>query len=169
MVEINNVNSEGINGVLRFRNQRKEDLFQIGATGTSNGMPAGPYYLNTLNVTAAATLVPSTHGGYVVYATTDALVFTLQTLSASTAGNTTNGQTFTLMNTASDGGAKLLLRTNATTDYMVGYGSAATTNCVISNTKATQRYGDYVRVTAGVSPVWVVTDVVGTWAFAATS
>lgn len=169
MVENINVNSEGINGVLRFRNQRKEDLFQIGATGTSNGMPFGPYYLNTKNVTAAASFNPSTHGGYVVYATTDDLVFTLPTLSVSTAGATTAGYEFTLMNTASSGGAKLVLRTNATTDYMSGYGSAATTNCALTNTKLTQTYGDMVTVRAGISPVWLVTKVVGTWAFSATS
>ncbi len=162
-MELGNVNSEFINGVLRFRNAKtKADLFQIGATGTSNGMPFGPYYLNTLNVTAAATLVPSTHGGLVVYATTDDLVLTLQTATA-----TTVGEAYTIMNTASAGGAKLILRTNATTDYFVGYGSGATTNCALVNTKTTQKYGDAVTVQNGVLLKWNVTNIVGTWAFAA--
>lgn len=159
--EISNVGSEFQLGALRFKDYLRQDLLVIGAT---TGLPFGAQNQATLNVTAAATLVPSTHGGLVVYSTTDAVVLTLQTATA-----TTVGECYTIVNTASNGGALLIVRTNATTDYIVGYGSGATTNCAMSNTKLTQKRGDSVTFTNGVLLKWNVTNVVGTWAFAATS
>ncbi len=159
--EISNVNSEFQLGALRFRDNLKQDIFVIGPT---TGLSCGQQNQQSLNVTAAATLVPSTHGGYIVYATTDGLVLTLQTATA-----TTFGECYTIVNTASSGAALLQIRTNATTDYMLGIGSGATSNCVAKNTKTTALRGDSITVQNGALLKWNVTNVVGTWAFAATT
>lgn len=160
--EISNVKSEWVNGALRFKTAPNgEDLFTVGCT---TGVPFGFQGQSTLNITAATTLVASTHGGLLLYCTTDDIVFTLPTVTA-----TTVGYHFTIMNTASDGGAKLVLRTNATTDYIVGYGNGATTNCAMTNTKDTANKGDKVSVQSSILLIWYVVDAVGTWAFSATS
>ena len=167
-IENTNVRSVGINGALRFQDTKAQDLAVIGAT---TGIPFGAYYRATRNITAATTLAASTHGGYLTYCTTDAIVVTLPAVAASTAG-----LSFTIMNTASDGGALLQLKTAAATDWFNGgMGAAATTNLVLANTKATQRLGDSLTVVCGgfnstaLPSAWFVTSVVGTWALAATT
>lgn len=162
MNELTNVRSFGDKGALKFVTTRGEDIFVIGAT---TGIPFGPTNQYTVNITAAATLVPSTHAGAIVYCTTDNVVVTLPAVAAST-----QGLMFTIMNTASDGAALLELKTGGAGDYVVIGGTVtATTNLVIANTKATQQYGDSLTViqgawvAGGTTNCWITTNYTGTW------
>jgi hypothetical protein len=161
-IENTNVRSVGIAGALRFKDTLGQDLFVIGAT---TGLPFGNYYANVVNITAAATLAASTNAGYITYCTTDAVVVTLPAVSVSTVG-----LAFTVMNTASDGGSLLQIKSASAADWLNGgMGAAATTNLVLKNTKATQRKGDMIQLVCSGSTAWFVREVVGTWALAATT
>ena len=161
--EISNVRSNFINGALRFqRVSTNEDLFVIGAT---TGVPFGAQNQQVVNITAATTLNPSTHAGAIVYNTTDAIVCTLPACGPSTAGII-----YTVMNTASDGGAITCVKSAGATDWINGAGTAAaTTNLAINNTKATHKYGDMISLTCNGSTAWFVIARVGTWSIATTT
>lgn len=156
--EINLVNSKFVNGVLRFQNYRVEDVFEMGAT---TGVPFGAHY-QTNTTMAAATSLTTAMCGKRVLCSTDAVVYTLPTAAVA-------GVNFLVTNTASDGGALIVVKTAATTDVIMGNGANATTNCAILNTKATQRFGDSIGLMSSGSVTWFCTNVVGTWANAATS
>lgn len=160
-MEYSKIGGEGKDGVLHYKNERNETLFTIGA---SSALPFGAHKQGVSNITVATSLLASTHGGYVVTCSGDNIVVTLPT-----AATKATPEVFTLMNTASNGGALLLFRTNATTDYFLGGGAAATSACCATNTKLTQKYGDLIGVMSSGSVTWNITSIVGTWAFAATS
>lgn len=163
MPELTNVRSSGVNGALVFTDTIGQKYFVIGAT---TGLPFGAYNQSYVTITAATTLVPSTHAGLIVNCTTDAIVVTLPAIATST-----NGIQYTIINTASDGGALLELKTGAASDWVIIGGTAtATTNLVLANTKTTQKYGDMITVTQGTNTLtttttnaWITINKVGTW------
>ena len=158
MPELTNVRSIAINGALRFKDTQGQDLFVIGAT---TGVPFGSYY-QVVSTAGATITLTAANCGKLITTTTDQCVVTLPSAAIM-------GLSYTIQNTASDGGALLAIVTPATTDVIQGYGSAATTNCGMRNTKSTQRYGDSVGLLSSGSVTWFVTNVIGTWVTASTS
>ena len=151
--EISNVNSVWIDGVLRFRNQRSEDVLEIGAT---TGIPAGAHYQTNTTIAAATTLTVA-NCGRMVLCSTDSVVVTLPLAALP-------GLTYTIMNTASDGGALLVVKGAATTEVFQGNAVSATTATACKNTALTQRFGDCIGLRSTASVTWIITNVVGTWA-----
>jgi len=161
MPELNNVRSAGINGALRFQKAYTgDDIFVIGAT---TGVPFGPYNQNVVAVTTAVTVAASTHAGKLITCGVDGTVISLSDHTSSTS----YGAFYTIMNTASDGGALIVIKAagSGSSAWIVAGGTAsATTNTVIANTKATQQYGDYVCLRFNGSTAWIVNESAGTWA-----
>ena len=158
-MELTNVRSYGDKGALKFVTIRGEDVFVIGAT---TGIPFGSVNQLVVNITAATTLNPSTHGGAVVYCTTDNIVVTLPANGPSSAGIV-----YQVQATASDGAMLFQLKTASATDwFQMGGVTAATTNLIAKDVKATQQYGDELSITSNGSTCWFCTNTIGTWTLA---
>jgi hypothetical protein len=159
-MELSKVQSQHIDGVLRFKNERNEDLFNVGAT---TGIPISSQYQKVTNLTAAATLAAS-DCGYVITCSTDAVVITLPSATGT-------GYNYIIMNTASDGGALINVKGAVPIIGGSGAGSASDGLVVATNTKATHKIGDAIGVTLGwvTTNAWIVTELVGTWARATTT
>jgi hypothetical protein len=155
MVDINKVFATWHNGALKFKDYLGQDVIVIGPT---TGLPFGQYYQQTVKVTTAATMAPSTHGGAIVYCSVDGTVLTLPTAAATTAG-----VEYTFVNTASDGGAAIAIKTGAAADYIFGYSNYVSTSIAAVNTKTTQRYGDTLRISQTPSSGWAIGTMIGTW------
>jgi len=164
--EIANLKANWINGALRIQDVATgNDVLVIGAT---TGAPYGYQNQGTATITTATTLTPSTHGGKLLLCPTDGTVISLTDGASSTA----YGAQYTITNTASDGGALVVVAGAGTASsyWILGAGTAnATTNTFIANTKTTQQYGDSVTLQFNGSTAWMVTNLVGTWAISATS
>lgn len=164
--EIANHVSNWINGALRIQKaNNRDDVMVIGAT---TGIPFGAYNLKSIAVTTATTLVASTHLGMVITCGVDGTVISL----SDHASSTSYGATYTIMNTASDGGALIVIKgagTGSSAWFNCGGTVTATTNIYLHNTKTTQQYGDYVKLTFNGSTSWVVNERSGTWALSTTS
>jgi hypothetical protein len=159
--EIANVKAVWSGGVLTFQDVRTGNTIVTLGASTGLQMFAGP---TVTTYTAAATL-STTQAGKIVNCTTDAVVFTLPLASTSMAG-----LSYTIRNTASAGGALLVVRTNATTELICGNGSATgAAICAAVNTKATQAYGDQITLVNSGAVLWHLSNVVGTWAMSTTS
>jgi hypothetical protein len=158
--EISNVQSTWRNGALRFQKVANgDDIFVIGAT---TGLPFCSYNLNVTTVTTAVTLAASTHAGKTIACGVDATVISL----SDHASSTSYGASYTIVNTASDGGALVVVKaagTGSSAWFAAGGTASATTNTVIANTKTTQQYGDFISVRFNGSTSWIVYDSAGTW------
>ena len=154
-MELSKISSRHVDGVLHFYNERNEELMLIGAT---TGIPLSYQYLKVTNLTAAATLAAS-DCGYVITCSTDSTVITLPTATGT-------GYNYVIMNTASDGGAVVLLKGAVPIVGGSGAGSASDGYVVATNTKATHHFGDTIGVTLGwvTTNAWIVTEIAGTWA-----
>lgn len=158
--EIANVRARWSGGVLIFEDISGNQLLTLGAS-TGLQIFAGP----TVTTYAAASTLSTTQAGKIINCTTDAVVITLPLASTSMAG-----LSYTIRNTATDGGALLVVRTNATTELIVGNGSASSAAiCAASNTKATQQYGDQISLINSGAVLWHLSNVIGTWALSTTS
>lgn len=158
--EIANIKSTWINGALRFQKvANSDDIFVIGAT---TGLPFSSYNLNVATVTTAVTIAASTHAGKTIACGVDGTVISL----SDHASSTSYGASYTIVNTASDGGALLVVKaagTGSSAWFVIGGTASATTNTVIANTKTTQQYGDFISVRFNGSTSWIVYDSAGTW------
>jgi hypothetical protein len=166
MADIANVNSIWVNGALRFvKAGTNDDLFVIGAT---TGVPFAAYNRAVKTVTTAVTLAASTDVGKLIACGVDGTVITM----TDGVSSTSHGASYTILNTASDGGALIQVKFGGTgSSYWVAMAGnvSATTNLVASNTKATQELGDYITVRFNNSTSWVVTEYAGTWALSGTT
>ncbi len=130
-----------------------------GAVVTSAGirMQAVPTGRATRAATGQTeTISAAADVGMVITCTADNSVITLPPVGT--------GQTYTIMNMAADGTAKVSLDTNSADKFLGGCGIAACDDGdKISNTKATAKKGDYVTVSYGTADGWYIVDMVGTW------
>lgn len=158
--EIANIKGTWVNGALRIQKAANgDDIMVLGAT---TGLPWGAYNLNVTNVTTAVTLAASTHAGKTIACGVDGTVISLSDHTSSTS----YGASYTIVNTASDGGALVVVKaagTGSSAWFVIGGTASATTNTVIANTKTTQQYGDYISVRFNASTAWIVYDSAGTW------
>ena len=93
--------------------------------------------------------------GKVFYSDVDGTVFTLPPI--------TSGQTFTFVNTAPDGTAKLSISPNGSDGIM--YAGSSTDNKDLINTKLTAKMGDKVTIyNIASADYWSVDQINGTWA-----
>jgi hypothetical protein len=156
-MELTNVGSYGKNGTLYFyRAGVNEAFYMLSAT---SGLPVGMVNQNVTLITTAKTLTAS-DCGYVLVTSVDDMVITLPSATGT-------GLNYTIINTASDGGALLKVK-GAVPVLGNGAASASDSYIVASNTKATHKYGDAISVTLGwvTTNAWFITNLVGTWAMA---
>ena len=74
------------------------------------------------------------------------------------------GYHFTVMNNGADG-AVLVTISPDSADKIAGGGYTAVDNKDLTNTKATARKGDYVKLLGDGVNGWFITEIVGTWAY----
>jgi hypothetical protein len=107
---------------------------------------------------SAYTVVANTDSGKTFITFTDNMVFTLPAIAL--------GETYTFINGAEDGAAKLSISPNAADGIM--YLNSATDNKDLINTKATAKKGDFVTLSAvytgATLDYWTVTNIRGVWA-----
>jgi hypothetical protein len=153
-------------GLYIYETNRGDVIAQINSTGTYFSGIFGGYLAQTTTFTTAQSVVSSTAGKLILCATDDT-VFSLPNVSTGT--KFPAGVCFTFVNTATDGGAKIVVKTT-TGDRIVGIGTlSGSSTHVITNTKATQQYGDRITIKSSDYSLWSLHDVVGTWALSATS
>jgi hypothetical protein len=158
--EIANVRARWVAGVLVFEDTSGNQLLTLAA---STGLQ--DFSGQTVTTYAAAATLSTTQAGKVINCTTDNVVITLPLASTSMAG-----LSYTIRNTATDGGALLVVRTNVTTELICGNGSATgAAICAVKNTKATQQYGDQITLINSGAVLWHLSNVIGTWALSTTS
>ena len=126
-----------------------------------------PFSGPTVCTIIAATTLSTSNCGKVICCSTDGVIVTLPTASIARLV----GLTYTIRNTASSGGALLVVKSADTTaEAFVGGGNVSGANYLLANTKATQTKGDYVQVMATHDTTaacwWYVTGIQGTWATA---
>lgn len=157
--EIGNIVGNWIEGQLHIQDTQGQDLVVFNSTGIGYGGQFGGYLAQTTTVATALTITAA-HLGKRIQTATDDIVFTLPVASTSKAG-----YTYTIMNTGSAGAAKIVVVTADIAEYIVGNGAISTdVNCAITNTKATAKYGDYVKLVNSGAVIWSLKEVVGTWA-----
>ena len=105
--------------------------------------------------TADYTVVTTTDGGKVFGSVLDAIVYTLPAIAI--------GNTFTFVNLAKDGDAKLTISPNSNDG--ITWAGAESDDSDLINTKATQLKSDYATVASFTAIVtWVVPAARGIWA-----
>lgn len=133
-------------------------ILDFGVTTGLRAMPAGTYKA----ITTAATLALE-DAGEVITCSVDGTIITLPALASST-----HGTNYTIINTAPNGSAAIIVKSGATTNTFTGCGFTTTgLSYQITNTKATAVCGD--RVVFGSlcdklnTTCWMITGLIGTW------
>ena len=115
--------------------------------------------LSALLVTTG-TLAYATHSivrGKYVTVSADAQTLTLPAVIV--------GAVFIIVNIAADGGALLTIDPNGSDKFLLDIaGAAGTDGNTISNTKATQNQGDFVKLVGMSADGWAITEIGGIWA-----
>lgn len=123
-----------------------------------NGVQANVLPKNAVAKESAYTVVANTDSGKVFYTTTDNQVFTLPAIAL--------GETYTIVNMAEDGMAKVSISPAAADGIM--YLNSATDDKDLINTKATAKKGDYIKLaaiyTGATLDYWTVVEARGVWA-----
>lgn len=127
-------------------------------TAFPNGVQTTTLDINATLKSSAYTVVAQTDSGKQFVTFTDNMVFTLPAIAL--------GESYTFVNGAENGMAKLSLSPNASDGIM--YKGSATDNKDLINTKATAKKGDSVTIaaiyTGATLDYWTVTDITGVWA-----
>jgi hypothetical protein len=157
--EISNIKGAFIGGELHITDYNGVDLMVIGATTGVRTVPAG----TVLQVTTAATMT-LTYSGRIINSMVDGTIITLPAIAS-----TTLGINYTIVNTASSGNASIIVLAGATTNVFVGCGFSSTSVAYqLTNTKATAKPGDSLRIASICDPVntaaiWSIMGLTGTW------
>ena len=126
--------------------------FAVGAAGVSG--------LTAVALTANTTLASNNHSvqkGKYVSVTGDGKVLTLPAVVI--------GASFIIVNNNEDGEGLLTISPHTDDQFLVNTaGAEGTDNKDISNTKATQKKGDYVKLVGLHADGWLIDDIRGTWA-----
>lgn len=124
-------------------------------TAFPNGLHSFLIDNNSVEKTAAYTVVITTDSGKTFTSSLDAMVFTLPSIAI--------GNTVTFVNTAADGAAALNISPAALDG--ITYAGSSTDDKDLINTKATAKYGDSVTLASldGII-AWQVVAVRGIWA-----
>jgi hypothetical protein len=108
-------------------------------------------------ITANTTITDVNDVGRIIKCATDTVVLTLPAVAT--------GKTFTFVNTAEDGAAAIHLDCNASDKILGGCGfSVLDDGDKVTNTKATAKKGDYIKVDYGTADGWYIVELRGTWA-----
>lgn len=124
-------------------------------TAFPNGLHSFFIDSNSVEKTAAYTVVITADSGKTFTSSLDAMVFTLPSIAI--------GNTVTFVNTAPDGAAAINISPAAIDG--ITYAGSSTDNKDLINTKATAKRGDFVTLASLDGVVaWQVTDARGIWA-----